>query len=90
MPKEKFQEDTAELARDIVLKSKQIDLLIDLLPGIGTSEDEQMQKLIDLQKTLEDVELEKQQVLVESSILLAKCDDLILKVAADVSEIQRS
>lgn len=87
---EKFQQDLTELARDIVLKSKQIDLLIDLLPGIGFSEHEQMQKLAELQNKLDLAELEKQQVLVESSILLAKCDDLILKVAADVGEIQRS
>lgn len=90
VPKERFQEDLRELARDIVLKSKQIDLLIDLLPGIGTSEAEQMQNLVELQNSLDQAELEKQQVLVESSILLAKCDDLILKVAADVGEIHRS
>lgn len=79
-----------ELARDIVLKSKQIDLLIDLLPGVGSSEQDQMARLRELEVSLEAVENERQQVLVESSILLAKCDDLIIKVAADVSEIQRS
>lgn len=78
-----------ELARDIVLKSKQIDVLIDLLPGIGSSEQDQMNRLEELEESLEKVESERQQVLVESSILLAKCDDLILKVASDISEIQR-
>ncbi|VVT55317.1 uncharacterized protein SAPINGB_P004536 [Magnusiomyces paraingens] len=90
VPKEKFREDLTELARDIVLKSKQIDLLIDNLPGADSSEDDQMVRLRELENELESVENERQQVLVESSILLAKCDDLIIKVASDISEIQRS
>lgn len=83
-------EDLKELARDIVVKSKQIDMLTDLLPGIGSTRKDQMDQIQQLQNELERVEFDRQQALVESSILLAKCDDLILKVAADVSEIQRS
>lgn len=86
----RFRADLAELARDLVLKSKQVELLIDSLPGAGFSESEQMARVRALEEQLVAAENERQQVLVESAQLLGKCDDLILKVSSATSEIRRS
>lgn len=80
----------AELARDIVVKSKQIEVLIDSLPGIGSSESDQMDRVKALEGELLEAEQERQQVLLETSQLLGKCDDLILKVSSAASEIRRT
>lgn len=89
-PASKFEADLAELARDIVVKSKQIEVLIDSLPGIGSSESEQLDRARALERELNQAECERQEVLRETAQLLGKCDDLILKVAQAASEIRRS
>jgi mediator of RNA polymerase II transcription subunit 21 len=86
----RFRSDLGELARDLVVKSKQVELLIDSLPGAGFSEQDQMARVKQLEEELVAAENERQQVLVESAQLLGKCDDLILKVSSATSEIRRS
>lgn len=49
----------SELARDLILKTKQIEVLITSLPGIGVSEDEQQEKLRSLQAQLKEAEEER-------------------------------
>lgn len=88
-PPSQFQADLHELARDLVVKSKQTEVLIDSLPGIGSSESEQLERAKRLEKELEEAEMERQGVLVESERLLGKCDELILKVAEAAGEIRR-
>ncbi len=52
---EQFQRDQHELARDLILKEKQIEILISVLPGIGTSEEEQRERLKVLLERLDGV-----------------------------------
>jgi len=78
-----------ELAKDVIVKSQQIELLIDSLPGIGISEEEQMQKVKKLEEQLQQVELERRMALEEKHELRKKCDDLILEVAREKVEIDR-
>ncbi|KAF2259000.1 CSE2-domain-containing protein [Lojkania enalia] len=54
-----FQADIRELSRDLVLKEQQIELLIDRLPGIGTSERAQVERMKELESLLEDMEGER-------------------------------
>jgi mediator of RNA polymerase II transcription subunit 21 len=48
-----------ELARDLMIKSTQIEFLITTLPGIGVSEDEQQARLRSLEEQLKEAEEER-------------------------------
>lgn len=76
-----------ELARDLIVKTQQVEVLIDSLPGIGISESEQMKKVNELEVTSQQVEEERLQALREKQELLNKCDELILKVSQEKVEI---
>ncbi|CAO3627264.1 unnamed protein product [Mucor hiemalis] len=47
---EVFQENMRELASDLVKKAKEIDTLIEVLPGINQTEEEQIEKLKSLEE----------------------------------------
>ncbi|RPB11717.1 hypothetical protein P167DRAFT_553795 [Morchella conica CCBAS932] len=48
-----------ELARDLIFKSKQIEFLITSLPGIGVSEDEQQERLRNLENEYKEAEAQR-------------------------------
>lgn len=70
-----------ELSTDIILKSRQISMLIDLLPGIGVSPESQIALVDELMLELKQVQDERDVKIKEKDKVLEKCDDLILKVA---------
>ncbi|KAF2639726.1 hypothetical protein P280DRAFT_470343 [Massarina eburnea CBS 473.64] len=53
---EEYQHDIRELSKDLVLKEQQIEVLIASLPGLHTSEKEQVERMKELEKELEDLE----------------------------------
>ncbi len=57
-----FRQRQQELARDSIIRAKQIEVLIDHLPGIGQSESDQMEKLRELELELRHVNAESIQV----------------------------
>lgn len=72
-----FSEDLKELSRDLVLKEQQIELLISRLPGIGTSQKEQMERMKEVERQLEDIEGERNEAVKERAVLLEKVENLI-------------
>lgn len=84
-----LRNDMTELAKDIVLKARQIEVLIDSLPGIGISAKEQLEKVRSLEDQLEQVEKERDQAYDEKEELLKKCDELILHFAREKVSIDR-
>ncbi|KAF2479553.1 mediator complex, subunit Med21 [Neohortaea acidophila] len=56
---DRFQATMHELARDLVLKEQQIEILINSLPGIGAGEADQNQRIRELEAELTVVEKER-------------------------------
>ncbi|KAK9370453.1 subunit 21 of mediator complex-domain-containing protein [Lipomyces kononenkoae] len=77
-----------ELARDIMVKTRQIDLLIASLPGAGVSEQDQLARVRNLEQQLSDAEKERQHWLTRQNELLQKCDGVILQLAQRKKEIE--
>lgn len=78
--KEQFEEDLKEMAKDLVVKSQQIELLIANLPGVNSSEAEQVQRMKDLERELEELEGERLQAVKEKALLLKKVEEKIVSV----------
>ncbi|KAI5967217.1 SRB7 [Candida theae] len=85
---EDFDSTLDELATDIVLKSRQINMLIDSLPGIGVTPEAQMKLISDLSQELKQVEHERQAKIEEKDTLLRKVDDLIKDLATGISQVR--
>ncbi|RPB28939.1 CSE2-domain-containing protein [Terfezia boudieri ATCC MYA-4762] len=75
-----FEIAKAELAKDLIMKSKQIELLICSLPGIGVSEVEQQQKLRSLEKELQEAEAERKQAVEEKEDMVERLDTVIRSI----------
>lgn len=77
-----------ELSTDIILKSRQLSMLIDLLPGIGVSPTRQLAVIEELARELEQVEHERIQEIQKKDELLAWCESLIMDVSNGISKTQ--
>ncbi|KAG0127034.1 hypothetical protein HOY82DRAFT_490984 [Tuber indicum] len=69
-----------ELARDLIFKSKQIEFLITSLPGIGVSEDEQQERLKNLETELKEAEEERCRAVQEREAAAEKLDAVIRRL----------
>lgn len=67
-----------ELASDLVFKEQQIEALISVLPGVGSSSAAQEARMKTLDKELRDVEVERQEAIKERERLLAKVDEVVV------------
>ncbi|KAF3937402.1 hypothetical protein ABW19_dt0206973 [Dactylella cylindrospora] len=72
-----FRASQQELARDLVLKTKQIEVLIASLPGIGVSEDDQKERLKQLGRELAVAEEERKKSIEEKEKLLVEFDEVV-------------
>ena len=77
---EEFNEDLKEMAKDLVVKSQQIEMLIANLPGVNSSEEEQVKRMKELERELEDLEGERIQAVKEKEALLKKVEEKIMGV----------
>ncbi|CCD24082.1 Srb7p NDAI_0C04220 [Naumovozyma dairenensis CBS 421] len=76
-PPDEFSNTIDELSTDIILKTRQTMKLIDSLPGVDVSAEEQLHKIDSLQKKLVQVEEAKIQAIKEKENLLTQVDGLI-------------
>lgn len=81
-----FQANLQELSRDLILKTKQILVIIDTLPGVGVSKKTQLEKIQSLSREFEEVELEKKSAILKKDQLLKLVDELILLVSKGIAD----
>ncbi|KAA8906632.1 mediator complex, subunit Med21 [Sphaerosporella brunnea] len=77
---EVFEAAMNELARDLIVKSKQIEYLVTTLPGIGVSEDEQHQRLRYLEERLKEAEAERVASVREKERAREKLEEVIVNL----------
>ena len=76
-PPEMFQAGQLELARDLILKEQQMELLISLLPGLDNSERDQQQSIKDLEEELKVAEAQRLEAVKEKDEVLTRLDEVV-------------
>jgi mediator of RNA polymerase II transcription subunit 21 len=69
-----------ELSRDLVLKEREIELLIMALPGLDNTEKDQERYIKDLEEDLKAAEAQRQEALKEKDQILSQLDALIRSI----------
>ncbi|KAI5850956.1 mediator complex, subunit Med21 [Tricharina praecox] len=77
---EVFESRMSELARDLIIKSKQIEVLITTLPGIGVSEDDQQARLRSLEAQLKEAEEERVKSVQEKEDARVRLESVVVKL----------
>ncbi|KAF7887114.1 uncharacterized protein EAF02_003761 [Botrytis sinoallii] len=80
LPADKFKEGQLELARDLIIKEQQIEVLISALPGLEDSENKQHQTILRLEQELKEEEERRKEALKEKEAVLARLDGVIRSV----------
>jgi len=65
------------------MKTKEVDLLIGSLPGIGVSEEQQIQRLEQLEAELQEVEKRRKEAVKRKEELQKRLDEVIQTVASN-------
>ncbi|TQB73536.1 RNA polymerase II mediator complex subunit [Monascus purpureus] len=79
-----FARRQRELARDLIIKEQQIEYLISVLPGIGSSEAEQENRIRELGKELRRVEGEKEEKARELRVLRRRLERMLEAVQVGI------
>ncbi|KAK4554074.1 RNA polymerase II mediator complex subunit [Recurvomyces mirabilis] len=74
-----FNASLHELARDLVLQEQQIEILINSLPGLGSSEASQQKKMRELEAELRTVEEVRRKAEEEKEVMVNKLGDILTR-----------
>jgi mediator of RNA polymerase II transcription subunit 21 len=80
LPPDEFKAGQLELARDLIYKEQQIEMLISSLPGLDNSEEDQERYIRDLEEELKAAEEERQEAVKEKDEVLVKLDKVICSI----------
>ncbi|RUP17371.1 hypothetical protein BC936DRAFT_139459 [Jimgerdemannia flammicorona] len=89
-PPDLFQQNTRELATDLVKKAKEIDALVDALPGVKYTEEEQIKALEDLEKANALANEEHEAAVAHARSLLDQVSQALRTIADDQSQAAAS
>ncbi|KTW26106.1 hypothetical protein T552_03000 [Pneumocystis carinii B80] len=79
---DKFIETQHKLSINLIEKIKQIDLLIDTLPSLYETEQQQLTQLTQLQKQLQEIGQKKHSLQIQKDLLQKQLDKIILHFTA--------
>ncbi len=77
IPPEEFQRGQLELARDLIVKEQQVELLISSLPGLDNSERDQERLIGELEEELAAAEEQRLEAVKEKEEVLKKIDQVL-------------
>lgn len=80
LPPDEFAAGLTELARDLIIKEQQIEVLICNLPGLDNSEHDQERSIKDLEEDLKAAEAQRLEALKERDHILGQLDTVIRSV----------
>lgn len=75
-----FKSQLREFARDIVLKEQQMEHIINALPGLTNSEQDQEKRMRELEKELREVEKEREEAERDRERLVDGLGEMIVKI----------
>lgn len=79
-PDDVFRAAQVELARDLITKEQQIELLISILPGLDNSEQDQERNIRELEEELKVAEAQRQEAIKEREETMAKLNAVICSI----------
>ncbi len=77
LPPHDFKAGQLELARDLIYKEQQIEVLISNLPGLDSSEQDQVRFIGELEEELKVAEAQRQEAVREKDAMLAQLNAVI-------------
>ena len=80
LPPDEFKAGQLELARDLIYKEQQIEVLISSLPGLDNSENDQERYIKELEEELKVHEVQRQEAVKEKDEMLANLDKVIRSI----------
>ncbi|KAL7950356.1 mediator complex, subunit Med21 [Trichoderma barbatum] len=80
LPPQDFRAGLVELARDLIVKEQQIEVLISTLPGLDNSEQDQERHIKDLEEDLKTAEAQRVEALKERDHILKQLDGIIRNI----------
>ncbi|CUS22180.1 LAQU0S04e10044g1_1 [Lachancea quebecensis] len=88
-PKDEFENTIDELSTDLILKTRQITKLIDSLPGVDVSAEEQMHRIESLQNQLVKMEDRKIEAIKEKEELQRKVEEMIFDLTVGIANARK-
>lgn len=86
-PADKFNQSKKELAQDICIKAKQIRMLIDALPGLTVTDEEQIAQLERLEEDVQIANKEHAEVQEEARALLVQVKAILEAMSEDAQQV---
>lgn len=80
VPADEFKAGQLELARDLIVKEQQIEMLVSTLPGLENSEEDQERNIQELEEELRVAEAQRQEALRDKQEAQKRLDQVIRSI----------
>lgn len=77
LPEEEFKAGQLELARDLITKMQQIELIISTLPGLENNAQDQERQIRELEEDLKVAETQRQDAIREMEVVQERLDQVV-------------
>lgn len=86
--KNKFDQSIEDFSSNIILKTKEVKRLIDELPGIGATEEDQISLIHELTKEVEECEKERIKKIEKCETFLKYCESKITTISKEIINLK--